>query len=92
MAISVLLCLAACCSAATYLLPQHTLAVKVLVTMISPQHPPSAPLGPESGQRPWRQRRGRRVLRADRVANFVDKHAHDDYGEYAGACEPIQTA
>ena len=33
--------------------------------VISPQHPLSAPLAPEAGRRPWRQRRGQRVLRAD---------------------------
>ena len=63
--IPVFSCLVTCYSATTYLLPQHTAAVWILVVAISPQHPLSAPLAPEAGRRPWRQRRGQRVLRAD---------------------------
>ena len=50
--IPVLPCLVTCYSATTYLLPQHTAAVWILVVAISPQHPLSAPLAPEAGRRP----------------------------------------
>ena len=42
--IPVFSCLVTCYSATTYLLPQHTAAVWILVVAICPQHPLSAPL------------------------------------------------
>ena len=50
MDIPVLPCLVTCYSATTYLLPQHTAAVWILVVAICPQHPLSAPLAPEAGR------------------------------------------
>ena len=72
MDIPVLPCLVTCYSATTYLLPQHTAAVWILVVAICPQHPLSTPLAPEAGRRPWRQRRGRRVLGANSGPHFGD--------------------